>query len=522
MTEHLTRWATEQPWPTAGAGAALLLLLAAGLWLTIRALRRLPWPPLPVMVAAAGAAVCTAYTADTSWRFAAHELDMKDTTERIIMFAAAELALLACAVMARANKQATATATAAGSPGVPGILVWVITGVQIIPAYSESGIVGGTVRAIIGPVMAGLLWHLAMGLEIRVARPEALSTGLPAVIGRELRERLLSYLGLAARDRTAEQIARDRAMSRAVRLASRPRLGGWGRRRLAAAVARARVGTDGEQRHRLLQDLAARRTSYELATVPLPSPWTGTPASAEPYQSTPLGVTGAQLRRLEPIDALERVRAAHPHATPAELAALCTQYGVPVSETQVRIATRAGFPPPAPRPVKAVPARRVLAAAPGPVLRLELRSTPEVHPEVRCRVPALAAGRTRTQQIHVRVPDETEPPADEGGDTAPAARVPAPGPSAVPEPDAPAPGVPELLRRARQIDAAHRQKYGRVASIRVLKKGLGVGQPTAEEVQALLLEPAVPTPEPPPREAVTAGRREDTGSRISRSAEAAG
>jgi hypothetical protein len=401
--------------------------------------------------------VCTAYTADTSWRFAAHELDMRDTTERIVMFAAAELALLACAVMARANKQATATATAAGSPGVPGALVWVITGVQIIPAYSESGIVGGTVRAVIGPVMAGLLWHLAMGLEIRVARPEALSTGLPAVIGRELRERLLSYLGLAARDRSAEQITRDRATARAVRLAARPRLGGWGRRRLAAAVARARVGNDGEQRHRLLQELAARRSALELATVPLPSPWAGTAVPEDPYPSTPLGVTGAQLRRLEPIAAIERVRSAHPGATPAELAALCTGYGVPVSETQVRIATRVGNPPPKSTPRPAVP---VLAAVPAPVGRhglvLDLAATEVLHPEVRTRVPVSAARRTRTREVHVRVPDT---PASTDG---------------------------ALLARARAFDDDHRARHGRPASIQTLKKGLKIGQPKAERVQAML------------------------------------
>ncbi|MFD3917334.1 hypothetical protein, partial [Streptomyces sp. NPDC058603] len=228
----------------------------------------------PVAVAAIGALVCTAYTADTSWRFAEHHLGMRDTTERIIMFAAAEVALLACAVMARANKRATATEAHAGSPGTPGVLVWVITGVQVIPAYSESGIIGGTVRAIIGPVMAGLLWHLAMGLEIRVVRPEALSTGLPALIGRELRERLLSYLGLAERDRTAEQIARDRATARAVRLASRKKLRTpWGRHRLAAAVARSGAALDHAQHDRLMHELAARRTAGQLATIAIASPW---------------------------------------------------------------------------------------------------------------------------------------------------------------------------------------------------------------------------------------------------------
>ncbi|WP_267244373.1 hypothetical protein [Streptomyces sp. PR69] len=466
MTPHqLTQWAATHPWPTLAVATPAALLAAAVAWRTIRALRSMRRPPASVVTAAVGALVCTAYTADTSWRFAEHRLGMHDTAERIVMFAAAEIALLACAVMARANKRATATDTAAGSPGVPGVLVWVITGVQVIPAYSESGIVGGTVRAVIGPVMAGLLWHLAMGLEIRVARPEALSTGLPAVIGRELRERLLSYLGLATRDRTAEQITRDRAMTRAVRLAARPRLRGWGRRRLAAAVARAHVGTDGEQRHRLLQELAARRTSYELATVPLPSPWAGTAVPAPSYPSTPLGVTGAQLRRLEPVDAITQVRSAHPTATPAEVAALCTEYGVPVSETLVRVATRAGNPP---RPKKG-PERPVLAVVPDSGLLLDVQTADEVHPEVRAHMPVPGTARARTPRVHARVPAGRREP-DHGRSV----------PSAA--------GTEDLLARARVLDAQHRQEHGRPASIHALKRGLRIGQPKAEQVRDLLRE----------------------------------
>jgi hypothetical protein len=481
--DQLARWAVDHPWPTAGIASGAVAIASAALWLAIRAIRRCSFP-LPVVVAAAGAIVCTAYSGDTSWRFAGTHLRMTNEVERAVMFAAGELALLACAVMARANKAATATSTSAGSPGVPGVLVWVITGVQVIPCYATSGFIGGTVRAIIGPVMAGLLWHLAMGLEIRVARPEALSTGLPAIIGREVRERLLSYLGLATRDRTAEQISRDRAMARAVRLAARPKLRGWGRRRLAAAVARSHVGTNGEQRHRLIQELAARRTSYELATVPLHSPWTGTAVPDDPYPSTPLGVAGAQLRRLDPVDAITRVHASHPDSTPAELAALCTGYGVPVSETQVRIAIRAGNPPVAPAPVESVPVRPVLAAVPPVGLRLDLQTADEVHPEVRSRVPSLAAMRTRTRQVHGRVPDPTVAGGGRG-DCVPDREA-----AAVPVPDraVPASSTEELLSRARVLDAAHRRKYGRPASIQTLKKGLRIGQPKAEQVQASLRE----------------------------------
>ncbi|WSQ12948.1 hypothetical protein OG604_37190 [Streptomyces sp. NBC_01231] len=237
-----------------------------------------------VTVAAVAALGCTAYSADTSWRFATDFLDMAGTAERAAMFAAAELALFATALMARQNMATQ------GAPGVPGTLVWVITGVQVIPAYAESGPIGGTVRAFVGPIMAAMLWHLAMGIELRLHTPGAASHGLIATLGREARERTLSRLGIAARDRDAAQITRDRATARAVTLAARlsertseQRMGWRGRRltrRLSKAIGRASVGTDPAQRAELLNQLAARRHAQALATVPLPSPWSPHPHGA--------------------------------------------------------------------------------------------------------------------------------------------------------------------------------------------------------------------------------------------------
>ena len=223
---------TAGHWPTiAAAGVLVVLLTGLASYIAHRTSGT-------VLAAGIGALVCTGFSADTSWRFADHTLHMT-TGERAWLFAAGEVVLIVCAVMARANKLATATDDQAGTPGVPGVMVWGIAGVQVVPAFTESGLVGGLVRAVFGPVMAALLWHLAMGLEIRVAKPEALSTGLPAQIGHELRERLLSHLGLAVRGRTAAQVTRDRATARAVRLASRKNLGPWGRAALKASVARA-------------------------------------------------------------------------------------------------------------------------------------------------------------------------------------------------------------------------------------------------------------------------------------------
>lgn len=245
--------------------------------------------PAAVRVAALGALLCTAYSGDTSWRFARDHLGMVSRGERTMMFAAAEIGLFAMALMARANLNDPEQ----NGPGAPGVLVWVITGVQVIPAYSESGIVAGTVRAFVGPILAALLWHLAMGIELR--HRGSTSQSLPAVLARELRERLLARLGLAQRGRDAQQISRDRwtriATRRAARLAdlketnARPRRLARARSRLAAAVDRTDAAVLPKQRNVLRDRIAAYRHADGLAEVTLPSPWepvTPTPAPVDP------------------------------------------------------------------------------------------------------------------------------------------------------------------------------------------------------------------------------------------------
>ncbi|MFF6786868.1 hypothetical protein [Streptomyces sp. NPDC012510] len=278
---------------TALAGLAVL----AGGWLTLRRRRgagtaRSSTPA--VWVAALAAIGCTVYSADTSWRFAADYLDMAGTAERAAMFAAAELALFATALMARQNL------TTQGTPGLPGALVWIITGVQVIPAYAESGPVGGTVRAFVGPMLAAMLWHQAMGIELRLRKPDAASHGILAILGREARERLLSRLGIARRDRDAAQITRDRATAHAVTLATRlaglspkqrtNRRGKRITRRLESALGRSGVGSDPQQLRMFLDQLAARRHAAALATVDLPSPWTPPSRDAECGDHGPLSL----------------------------------------------------------------------------------------------------------------------------------------------------------------------------------------------------------------------------------------
>ncbi|MFF1770882.1 hypothetical protein [Streptomyces sp. NPDC058249] len=268
--------------PAPAAMAALFVVALSAAWSLQRYLRkpnagqRRRTAAIPV--AAVAAIGCTAYSADTSWRFAADYLDMGSTIERAAMFAAAELALFATALMARQNLNGPKQA-----PGAPGTLTWVITGVQIVPAYAESGLVGGTVRAFVGPVLAAVLWHLAMGVELRNRSPHADSRSLTSVIARQARERLLARLGITDRDADAARIIRDRALDRAVTLILRAEImppdkrTKWrGRRltrRLHQALEQADVDRDERQDELLLRKLATRQQVSALASKPLPARW---------------------------------------------------------------------------------------------------------------------------------------------------------------------------------------------------------------------------------------------------------
>ncbi|WDV32041.1 hypothetical protein OIM90_14135 [Streptomyces sp. AD16] len=268
--------------PAPAAIAALLVAALSAAWSLQRCLRkpsagqRRSTAAIPV--AAIAAIGCTAYSADTSWRFAADYLDMGSTIERAAMFAAAELALFATALMARQNLNGPKQA-----PGAPGTLTWVITGVQIVPAYAESGLVGGTVRAVVGPVLAAVLWHLAMGIELRHRSPHTDSRSLTAILTRQARERLLARLGITDRDADAARIIRDRALDRAVTLILRAEAMPPGKRtkwrgrrltrRLHQALEQAEVDRDERQDELLLRKLATRQQVTALVSKPLPARW---------------------------------------------------------------------------------------------------------------------------------------------------------------------------------------------------------------------------------------------------------
>ncbi|WP_282700066.1 hypothetical protein [Streptomyces sp. CC219B] len=90
-------------------------------------------------------------------------------------------------------------------------------------------------------------------------------------------------------------------------------------------------------------------------------------------------------------------------------------------------------------------------------LHLDLVSSTRVHRDVACAVPVTLLRPDRTR-------DEVHPVPGGSGMT----------------------GADDLLDRARAIDVEHRNRKGRPASIRYLKKHLKVGQPKAELIRAAL------------------------------------
>lgn len=423
----LISWAQSHSLYVAAVATSVALILPALIvWAKGRRRSDGERAPAAVVVASLAAMACTAYSADTSWRFAEHQLGMTSEAERAAMFAAAELALFATALMARQNLRSPQ-----GAPGTPGVLVWLITGVQVIPAYAESGLVGGTVRAVVGPIMAALLWHLAMGIELRHGDPDADSQSLPALLAREGRERLLSRLGLAVRDRSAEQITRDRWTVKAVGLAAKlaQTKPGRGRarleRRLSVAVGKAQAGADEEQRGKLLDLLAARRHSASLATIDLPSPWKAVPEAPAGYVET---VTVERVPEVYP--ELEAPVPAVPEVYPQPSNA------VPEGARPLPLMTRCGLPPaptvfPKPEPVPApevpVPEAQVHHERPP----LELNGYPD--------------------------PRKLYDPADEDDD----------------EPVYPDPLIPQV-----RADFP-----GEVPGVRRLKEKYGIGQPRAQRIR---------------------------------------
>lgn len=201
---------------------------------------------------------------DTSWRFFEQRLGITDVVERVVLFSVMEAALIACGWAMRAGVRRD------GRPGPARLVAWVLTAFAAFAALSLSGPVAGTARVLLGPVLGLVMLHLALGIEIRATRQR---TTTWARVGRELRERLLSLLGLGDDHRDALARTRDRAASRAAKLALASRWTPFRTRRLRKALHASHVAHDPVQRDRMLRELGVLQHANELAQTTRPSPW---------------------------------------------------------------------------------------------------------------------------------------------------------------------------------------------------------------------------------------------------------
>jgi hypothetical protein len=184
--------------------------------------------------------------------------------ERYVMFAVAEVALVVCGAGMAVNVHRD------GRPGSFRVMVWAMVAAMGYMAWAMSTPEEAIGRIPLGPALGTIMLHLGLGLELRARHQHA---GTIARIGRELRERCLSRLGLADDGRDAARRTRDRKAYKAAAL-SRPLRWPWSRQaRLERALLAAGVADDPVMRDRMLARLAVVRHADTLSALTPPSPW---------------------------------------------------------------------------------------------------------------------------------------------------------------------------------------------------------------------------------------------------------
>ncbi|MDX3660006.1 hypothetical protein PV646_22120 [Streptomyces sp. ID05-26A] len=201
---------------------------------------------------------------DTSWRFFEQRLGITDVVERVVLFSVMEAALVACGWAMRGGVRQN------GRPGPARLVAWALTAFAAFAAFSLSGPVAGTARVLLGPVLGLVMLHLALGIEIRASRQH---TTTWARVGREMRERLLSLLGLGDDGRDALARTRDKAALRAAKLSVASRWTPRRKARLRKALHASHVAHDPVQRDRMLRELGVLQHADRLAETTQPAPW---------------------------------------------------------------------------------------------------------------------------------------------------------------------------------------------------------------------------------------------------------
>ncbi|MEJ8654895.1 hypothetical protein WKI65_44365 [Streptomyces sp. MS1.AVA.3] len=292
MTDWIEGFAEANPWPAALVGVLLglaalgLLVVAAKAGVKAFKVRRYAQGRLTVaqIVSTIGALIATGVGANTAWRFAGEHLHITDVVERGSLFLAGEVMLFGLALMARQNLHNKEMERA----GLPGVLVWVLSGFLAVPAISESdSFAGAAWRIVLGPLGAALLWHLAMGIELRQAEESRENNGICARILRRFQQQLLARLGIAEHDKDAQELIEERARSRAAELADKYRAldekklkgrkGSKLRAKMRTTLREAGVATNPERKRLLLADLAVSSHAPALVNLEFESPWVDVP-----------------------------------------------------------------------------------------------------------------------------------------------------------------------------------------------------------------------------------------------------
>ncbi len=395
---HAAQWLQGNPVVVASVAALTVTaaVLAARISKALKSTERRKLSAGTVMAIVAFI-VCTSVSLHTSYAFTADGLDMTGTFERVFACAAFE-SLMAMSVFGARERLADPENP---SPGWYGAAVWVFAGLSSVPAWHEGhGLTASTlVRIIAGSFGSALAAHAALGLELRHRAGEE-SQAASAQIAREFRERLMARLGLAQRGQTAQEIARDRALDRAVDLADREerltdkQRKNWRGRRVAVRLGRALevAETTDPARRQLFKDRLALRRHASLRNVELAHPW----EAADPSE---LAALTARAEQAEAAVALleSQVRAVEELAESAEAAAAA---GV--------IATAYAQSSPVPHQRSEQPDADDEAEA-GSIFK---KTTKAPATSGNAEKPAAAGAPTGSPRVQVRIPLTTEAEAD--------------------------------------------------------------------------------------------------------------
>ncbi|MFL6145597.1 MAG: hypothetical protein ACJ72N_27515 [Labedaea sp.] len=220
----------------------------------------------------AGFVVALGVSVDTSWRFFGERLGVTDTAERALLFGVVEVMLLAAAWSMRAGVRRS------GHPGSARFVAWTLCGIQAYMALELSGPAIGLARVVLGSGLALVALHQALGIEIKTRIGQR--AGTMARIGREMRERALSRLGLGDDSRDAKLRSQERAAIQAATIATATEVN---YRKLRKRVLKAGPA----QRALIMDTVAALRSLDRLVDMDVvDSPWTlSTPVPSVP--STP-------------------------------------------------------------------------------------------------------------------------------------------------------------------------------------------------------------------------------------------